>query len=229
MTPIPAQAPASGSPRREVSAPPGTVDLSSFSSAWYDPGRGFIVRTLWYFINAVVFVSPLVPVYGLKRMLLRLFGARVGHGVAIKPRVNIKYPWRVTLGDNVWIGEGAWLDSLADIRIGANCCVSQGAMLCTGNHDWSSTSFDLIVRPIVLEQGSWVGCRATVLGGATMRSHAILTVGSILVGEAEPYTIYRGNPATAVHDRRVGDTAGPADLGYRLIYPDAGESAREAT
>lgn len=171
---------------------------------------------MWYFVNALVFLSPFVPFYGLKRMALRLFGARVGHGVIIKPRVNIKYPWRVTIGDNVWIGEGAWLDSLGDIRIGANCCVSQGAYFCTGNHDWSSTSFDLIIKPIVLEEGCWIGCRATLLGGATLGSHAVVSAGSVFSGEAEAYTIYRGNPAEPISQRKVGRGAGSA--GYRLVY-----------
>jgi putative colanic acid biosynthesis acetyltransferase WcaF len=198
-----------------ASTPQGRVDLSSYSPAWYDPGRGRVIRTVWYFANALIFLSPFVPFYGLKRMVLRLFGARVGHGVIIKPRVNIKYPRRLTIGDNVWIGEGAWLDSLGDIRIGANCCVSQGAYFCTGNHDWSSTSFDLIIKPIVLEEGSWVGCRATVLGGATLGSHSIISAGAVFGGEAEAYTIYQGNPAEPTSKRKIGRGDGTTD--YRLV------------
>ncbi|MGD0581153.1 MAG: putative colanic acid biosynthesis acetyltransferase, partial [Bryobacteraceae bacterium] len=92
--------------------------------------------------------------------MLRLFGARIGQGVVIKPGTRVKFPWRLQIGEHSWIGESAWLDDLSEISIGSNCCVSQGAYLCTGNHDWSDPAFRLIVRPIVLCDGSWVGAHA---------------------------------------------------------------------
>jgi len=77
--------------------------------------------------------------------------------VVFKPSINVKYPWKLEIGDHSWIGEGAWLDSLAPIRIGSNCCISQGVYFCTGNHDWTDPAFGLIVKPIVIEDGAWVG------------------------------------------------------------------------
>jgi len=212
-----------------------SVDLSSFPHT-YQVGRSRLTVLVWYFLNAIVFNTALVPMSGIKRRLLRLFGAKVGKGVVIKPRVNIKYPWNVSIGDHSWIGEGAWLDSLGKISIGSNVCVSQDVYLCTGSHDWSRPTFDLIVKPITLEDGVWLGCRTQVMGGVTMASHSILAAGSTISKSTEPYVIYRGNPAEPVKVREIEPAEEqpqpqparkPAARGYRLVFPDAKPAASQ--
>jgi len=103
----------------------------------------------------------------------------------------------------VWIGENAWLDSLATIKIGSHVCISQGAYLCTGNHDWSDPAFGLIIKPIIIEDGAWIGARAVVLPGVSVASHAVVTAGSVLSQTTEPYVIYAGNPASAIKKRNM--------------------------
>mgnify|MGYP001074945802 CR=1 FL=1 len=179
------------------------VDLATFNNSWYNPGRSFLVRTIWHFVNALLLQSPLNPSSGLKVAVMRLFGATIGKGVVLKPSINIKYPWNITIGDYSWIGEGAWLDSLAPIRIGSNVCISQGTYFCTGNHDWSDPAFGLIVKPIVVEDGAWVGARATVLPGVTVASHSIVAAGSVLSRDTEASMIYNGNPAVVIKQRKI--------------------------
>ena len=132
-----------------------------------------------------------------------MFGAKIGKGVMIKPHLNVKYPWNLTIGDYAWIGEGVWIDSLVPIHIGANAVVSQGAMLLTGNHNYKSPTFDLIVKEIHIEDGAWVGAQCTVCPGVTMGSHSVLTVGSIATKDCEAYGIYQGNPAVKVLERSI--------------------------
>jgi len=127
----------------------GTVRLADFDNAWYDPGRPLLVRLVWLAVNRIFFLTGFPWPYGVKRLILRLFGAEVGAGVVIKNRVNIKYPWNLRIGDHAWIGEAAWIDSLAKVSIGANACLSQGCTVETGNHDWSKPAFDLRVEPVV--------------------------------------------------------------------------------
>ena len=179
------------------------VQLNTYDNSWYSPGAGKWKLFLWYFVNILFFINPLNPLSSLKVSLLRLFGARIGEGVLIKPGVNIKYPWHLVVGSNCWVGEGVWIDNLTTITIGNNVCLSQGAMLLTGNHNYKSSSFDLLIGEIVLEDGVWVGAQATVCPGVKIRSHAVLAVGSIATKELEPYTIYQGNPALAVRKREV--------------------------
>lgn len=180
-----------------------SVDLSLFDNSWFDHGKGLLVRILWYFINALFFRSSLNPSSGIKVFFLRLFGAKVGTGVVIKPSVNIKYPWKLEIGNHSWVGENAWLDTLAPITIGNNCCISQAAYLCTGNHNWTDPAFGLIVKPILLEDGSWVGAGALILPGVTLKNHSIVAAGAVISNDTEPYMIYAGNPALVVKKREI--------------------------
>lgn len=169
----------------------------------YRPGRPFAVRALWLVVEALVLRNPLLASYGLKRWTLRLFGARIGRNVLVKPSVAVKYPWRLSVGDNSWIGERAWLDTIADVRIGSNVCVSQGAYLCTGNHDWTDPRMGLDAREIVLEDGCWVGAFARVGPGVTVGREAVVALGAVLVDDALPRGVYAGNPAVKVRERRL--------------------------
>ena len=179
------------------------VDLSQYDNSSFNPGRGILVRALWYFANVLLLQNPLNPLSSLKVLLLRIFGAKVGKGVVLKPSINVKYPWNLRIGDHCWIGEGAWLDSLAPITIGHHVCISQGSYLCTGNHDWSDPAFGLIVKPIVVEDGVWIGARALVMPGVTLGSHSVVTAGSVVTGDTEPRMIYAGNPARALKKREA--------------------------
>jgi putative colanic acid biosynthesis acetyltransferase WcaF len=143
-----------------------------------------------------------IPLF-LKISTLRIFGAKIADNVMIKPKVNIKYPWYLTVEENAWIGENVWIDNLTYVTIGANACLSQGAMLLTGNHNYKSPKFDLWVAPIVLEAGVWIGAKAVVCPGVICGSHAMLTVSSVATRNLEPYSIYGGNPAQFLKTRKL--------------------------
>ncbi len=180
----------------------GKTNLSSFNNRGFNGGAGVCKRTLWFLVSAILFYSPL-PSSFWKRIILRLFGAKIGRGVVIKPWVNIKYPWNLKIGNFSWIGEQVWIDNLAPVEIQENCCISQGAMLLTGNHDYKKESFDLMVNPIILEEGVWVGAKAVVCPGVRCGSHSVLSVGSVANKDLEKYAIYAGNPAVAVRERII--------------------------
>jgi putative colanic acid biosynthesis acetyltransferase WcaF len=179
------------------------VRLDLYDNSWYSPGAGKFKQFIWYVINCIFFINPLNPISSIKVWLLRLFGAAIGEGVVLKPGVNIKYPWHLTIGSHVWIGEGVWIDNLVNVSIGDNVCISQGAMLLTGNHNYKSQTFDLVVNPIVLENGCWIGAWSTICPGVNCGSHSVLAVGSVATQNLDAWTIYQGNPAKAVRPRTV--------------------------
>ena len=150
----------------------------------------------------------LLPFSGFRCWLLRRFGARIGAGVVCRPGMRVKYPWRLAVGDHSWIGEDCWIDNLADITIGRNCCLSQGSYLCTGNHDWNDEAFSLIVREIRIEDGCWVGARATVLPGVTLHTGAIAAAGSVIAQSIPAQEIHVGNPARVVRKRTMHGSGG---------------------
>ncbi len=182
------------------------TDLSKFNNKWYKPGNP-IKRFFWFFINTFFFLNPANPFSGLKIFWLRIFGAKVGKGVVIKPSVNIKYPWNLQIGNYVWIGENVWIDNLAQVKIGNHVCISQGAMLLCGNHNYKKETFDLIVKDIMLEDGVWIGAKAIVCPGIKCNTHALLTVGSVATSDLEAYAIYLGNPATKIKNREIKNDA----------------------
>lgn len=179
------------------------TDLAAYNNSPYHPGANGFKRTLWFFINAIFFKTSILPFYGIKNSLLRLFGAKIGKMVEIKPCVNIKYPWFLTVGNEVWVGEDVWIDCLAPVIIGNNVCLSQGAILLTGSHNYKKSSFDLITGSIILEDGVWIGACAIVNQGIVAGSHSVLSSGSVATKNLEPYYIYQGNPAVKVRDRVI--------------------------
>jgi putative colanic acid biosynthesis acetyltransferase WcaF len=186
----------------------GVVDNSTYNNDWYKHqiGASRLKQLAWYMVNILFFINPLNPSSRLKKLWLKAFGARVGKGVVLKPGINIKYPWKLTIGDHSWVGEKVWIDNLAAVRLGKNVCLSQGAMLLTGNHDYTKTTFDLMVKEIELEDGVWIGAAAMVCPGVICASHAVLAAASVATGPLAAYGIYRGNPATLIRKRTIYPT-----------------------
>ncbi len=182
----------------EIACP---VDLSVPDNSAYAKGRSKFVQALWYFIGSPVVRANMLPFSSLKCAVLRLFGAKLGRRIYLKAGVRVKFPWYLAIGDYSWIGEDVWIDNLTDVRIGANTCISQGAYLCTGNHDWSTHNMKLFRRPIEVEDGSWVGARATLCPGVTVRTCSIVTVGSVVTTIIPPFQVWGGNPARYLRDR----------------------------
>ena len=185
----------------------GSVDHSIYNNDWYKKqiGAGKIKQVLWYFINILFFINPLNAGSRVKKFWLQIFGAKIGKGVVLKPAINIKYPWKLSVGDHSWIGEKVWIDNLAEVKIGKHVCLSQGAMLLTGNHNYSKKTFDLMVDAIVLEDGVWIGAQSMVCPGICCKTHSVLSALSVATKNLEPYTIYQGNPAIPVRQRVISE------------------------
>lgn len=179
------------------------IELRNYDNSWYHPGRSRLWRAMWLFLGLPLFRCSLLPFSGLRVRLLRVFGARVGERVVIHSEVVVKYPWHLVIGNDCWIGERSWFDSLTTIHLGDNVCVSQGAYLCTGNHDWSDPRFGLRIEPIYLFDGSWAAARCTLLPGTVLSEGAIAAAGSVISGTIPPFQIFSGNPAKFTRRREV--------------------------
>ena len=179
------------------------VNLETFSTYNFNKGANKLKIVIWYFVNALFVRASWNHFMGIKVFFLKLFGAKIGKGLVIKNNVNIKFPWKLTLGNDVWLGENAWIDNLDEVIIGNNVCISQGALLLTGNHDYTLSTFDYRNAPIIIEDGAWIGAKTVVCPGIKVKSHAILTVGSTATKNMEAYGIYQGNPALKIRTRNI--------------------------
>jgi len=179
------------------------VDLSSYSPGNFNRGTGRLREFVWLFVSLLLFRLCPLSLSRLKCFILRAFGARIGKNVTIKPQVKITFPWKLSIGDHVWLGEGCWLLNLDQIKIGSNVCISQRAFLCTGSHDYKSSTFDLITKRIIVEDGAWLGAGCWVGPGVRVQAESVLTAGSVTTKDLERSGIYRGNPAVLVKQRII--------------------------
>lgn len=179
------------------------VELSSFSAEGFNKGASLYKRATWYFVNALFVRASWNPFALPKIWLLRLFGAEIGHGLVFKNNVNIKSPWNLAVGDHCWIGENVWIDNLDKVYIGNNVCISQGALLLTGNHDYTRVSMPFRNAPIKIDDGVWIGANTTVCAGVTAHQNAILTVGSMTSKDLDANGIYQGVPAVKIRERKL--------------------------
>lgn len=176
-------------------------DLNSFKLKPNERGRSAWIVQLWWILQPVLFGMSPQFMFGWRRFLLRIFGAKIGKGVLIRPTSRITYPWKVEIGDYSWIGDNTMLYSLGPIIIGRNVVVSQSSYLCTGTHDYTVPSFDLITKPIVIEDEAWIATDVFVAPGITIGRGAIVAARSTVTKDLESLYIYKGNPAGKVRKR----------------------------
>ena len=144
----------------------------------YDKGRSVAWQAAWFAVMNLVFIKWWLPP-SLRPAILRAFGARVGERVLIRHRVRVQWPWKLSIGDDCWIGEGAWLLNLEPITIEHDVCISQDALLCTGSHKHRDPAFEFDNAPIVIKTGAWVAAKATVLRGCTVAHNEVVAANTV--------------------------------------------------
>lgn len=167
---------------------------------WH-PGAPRLVYTAWFCLGAPLLASRWLPGSAWRIAILRTFGARIGAGCRIKPGFRVKFPWRLQIGESCWLGEDAWLDNLAPITLGDRVCLSQGAYLCTGNHDFRSLGFELRIAPITIGDDAWIAARSVLAPGTQIGTGAVVGLAAVVAGLVPPGSILRGNPAQVVGHR----------------------------
>jgi putative colanic acid biosynthesis acetyltransferase WcaF len=175
--------------------------LDQYLLGSYTPGAALWKQWLWFYVGFPLLKSHWFFFSNFKVWLLRCFGATVGQGVRIKPGVRVKFPWRLVIGDYVWLGEDCWIDNVDEVKIGSHVCLSQGVYLCTGNHNWSHPNFSLLATPIEIQDGCWLAAKSMIGPGVTIGHGAVLCLGSVTGRSLEPMTIYAGNPAQPIKHR----------------------------
>jgi putative colanic acid biosynthesis acetyltransferase WcaF len=181
------------------------IDLSAAGPGNFRRTRGRAVEALWMVVELLLVSNPLQISSALRARALRLFGARVGTNVIIRPRMRVKFPWNLRIGDNCWIGEGVWIHNQGLVTVEDNAVVSQETFITTGSHD-IYRSMDLVIKPVVIRRGAWLTTRCIVLQGVEVGQNTIVTPGSVVRNSLLPERVYGGNPAAFVRDRwKVND------------------------
>lgn len=186
--------------RPDVNAP-AWIDLSLYDQSDFNRGRSGVVILLWWLVQAVLFPLTLHNWSGLRCQLLRLFGAKIGQQVVLRPTARITYPWKVVIGDYSWIGDDVVLYSLDQITIGSHTVISQDCYLCTGSHNWGDRSFALKTAPIVVGNGVWLATDCFVAAGVMIGSNTVVGGRSTVWHDLPAGMLAWGNPCRAKRDR----------------------------
>ena len=139
----------------------------------------FLKISIWYLINNIIIYS-FFPSSKLRVYFLKVFGASIGENVVIHPYTNIKYPWKLEIGNNCWIGARVWIDNISKVKIGNNCCISQEVYFCTGNHNYKKKEFDLISEPIDIEDNCWIGAKSILCPGVKIKSNTFIKINTVV-------------------------------------------------
>ncbi|UEG52647.1 WcaF family extracellular polysaccharide biosynthesis acetyltransferase [Mucilaginibacter daejeonensis] len=177
------------------------VRLEKFDPGDFDRGASKVKEILWYLTKVVFFLSALPYPNKIKIIILKLFGAKVGKGVIIKPRVNIHFPWKLKLGDHVWIGEEVFILNFETTNIGNSVCISQRAFLCGGNHNYKDPAMPYRNGPITLMDGVWVGACCFIAPNVTIGADSVITAGSVVTNNIHGNGIFKGDPAVFIKNR----------------------------
>lgn len=182
---------------------PALVDLRRYDQSDFDRGRSGWVILLWWLVQAIAFPLTLHSAHGIRRSLLRLFGAKIGRGVLIRPTARFTYPWKIQIGDYSWIGDDVVLYSLEHIDIGQHCVISQKSYLCTGSHDIHAPDFHLQTAPIRVGNGVWVATDCFIGPGVCVGANAVIGARSTVLSSIPEQQVCWGTPCRPHYLRQV--------------------------
>ncbi len=174
------------------------MQLRDYTTGGFDRGQPGWFEALWVVAKCLFFVNPFPWPSSLRVALLRAFGAKIGEGVVVRSQVNVTFPWRLTIGNDVWLGEEVLILSLAPVTLESDICISQRAFLCTGSHDFRGPNFNLVTKPITIRRKSWIAAQAFIAPGVEIGEGSMVAAGSVVLENVPAGCLVRGNPATVV-------------------------------
>jgi putative colanic acid biosynthesis acetyltransferase WcaF len=164
-------------------------------------GKSKVIVQLWWLIEKTLFAWSPQFLYSWRRFLLRLFGAKIGKGVLLRPSVRVTYPWKVSIDDYTWVGEDCILYSLGNITIGSHVAIAHGVYFNTGLHDYKSENFDIGAKPVIIEDQSWITNDVYIAPGVTIGKGCVIGArSSVMKSMPEGYICY-GSPAVPIKKR----------------------------
>jgi putative colanic acid biosynthesis acetyltransferase WcaF len=164
-----------------------------------------VARSLWSIVWFVLARWTPPPLRAWRILLLRVFGARVDSSANVYGSASIWHPANLIMGPYATLGPHVRCYNMAPVSLGERAVVSQSAHLCAGTHLIDDPSFQLVAKPITIAARAWVAADAFVGPGVTIGEGAVLGARGVTVKDLEPWSVYAGNPARRLRERRRGD------------------------
>jgi putative colanic acid biosynthesis acetyltransferase WcaF len=176
-------------------------DLKYFKDPPTVRGKSIAIVLLWKLVQESLFAWSPYFLYGWRRFLLRLFGAKIGRGVHVRPSARITYPWKLIIGDYSWIGDDVVLYTLGEIMIGSNTVISQLSYIYAAGHDFTIPSFDTYLKPVHIGNQVWVATDVFIAPGVSIGDAVVVGARSTVLNNLPEAMVCYGNPANPVKPR----------------------------
>ena len=160
---------------------------------------GYLVLHLLLYFYPIL--KSYIPGSYWRKIILVIFGSKIGKKCILKPNLKVTKPWNLSIGDNCWLGESLWIDNIDIVIIENNVCLSQGVYLCTGNHNYKKLEFDLIKKPILIKEETWICAKCIIGPGSVIMRGTVIKAGSTFSGKTLEGSIYSGSPAIFIKNR----------------------------
>ncbi|MBD1909693.1 MULTISPECIES: hormogonium polysaccharide biosynthesis acetyltransferase HpsU [unclassified Leptolyngbya] len=182
---------------------PSQVDLRHYHQNGFDKGRPGWIILLWWLLQGTLF--PLTPhsFHAPRCFLLRLFGAKIGKGVVIRPTARFTYPWKISIGNYSWVGDDVVFYSLDTIEVGEHCVISQKSYLCTGSHDIHDPAFGLKLGAIMIGNGAWIATDCFIAPNIKIGANAVIGARSSVFRSMPAQYICWGSPCMPRTPRQI--------------------------
>ena len=183
------------------------MDITSKDIPKYTTNFSFsnkLYRLVWNIVRVLLFRPFRTRFFnGWRKLILKLFGAKIGNYSIIYASCNIWMPKNLELGERSCIGPNSFIYNPSKITIGDKVTISQNSYLCGGSHDINNLSLDFISAPIIIKDFSWVCANCFVMMGVTIEEGCILGATSSLFKNTEPWSVYGGVPAKFIKKRII--------------------------
>jgi len=176
-------------------------DLNTYRTPKNFRGRSKLTVQLWWVVQALLFKTSPQFLYGWRRFLLRAFGAKIGKHVILRPSMTVTYPWKLAIGDYSWIGDDVVLYTLGEIEIGNHAVISQKGYLCTGSHDYTSSSFEIYAEKITIGSKCWLATDVYVAPNISIGEGTVVGARSSVFNDLPSNKVCVGSPAKPIKDR----------------------------
>ena len=179
------------------------VNLSEFDKSGLERGRSRGVEIAWWLARVSIVQTRFPWPSIFRKAVLTLFGAKVGKNFYCRPELAVHFPWKLEIGDNVWLGERTVLHNIEHIYIGSNTALGHEVFITSGGHDVRSRLFSYKNQEVHVGDQVWIGSRATILAGVQIGQGTVVAAGSVVTKPTEAWSIYGGVPARKLRARSL--------------------------
>ena len=117
---------------------------------------------------------------------------------AIYRNVDLRSPYRISVGSYCNINKNVVLDGRGGIRIGNNVDIAQEVNIWSEQHDYNDSTYKAVNKEVQIDDYVWIASRATILPGVHINRGAVVATGAVVTKDVPSLAIVAGVPAKVI-------------------------------